>query len=280
MKKIILLISLLLITTAWTSPVPEIPETEHRSAIGIFNDSLNNFDQELQKEKLSINKPKYLVQVVYILPRGATARPQNKKIIKKIFTHIQRHYYEQLGVTFELKDPLIRTIFSPLNVTEIVDSLFKSKGIIKTKLSSDYYDDRNLIFSIVEGDNTKGSGAINIAKPGFVWNWSYETYKKDPEELVNTLMVYSHEIGHAFGLGHTREYTVPCLARHGVNIGKLPKAIMRSGGDNKTYGFVFNYSFLDEEKKLLLDQNYYPDCRLYGKSRPHSAHFLRIKLPK
>ena len=280
-KILILLLTLLLIPTAWPSPLPETSEKDQRSAIDIFNDSLSNFDQEMAKKRVSISKPKYLVQVIYVLPEGASARPEYQKIIKKIFTHIQRHYYQQLGVTFELKEPLVRTIRSPLNAKEIVHSLFFEKGIIKTILYRDYYHDNNLIFSIIEGDNTAGQGGINIAKPGFLWNWSYETYKKDPEELVNTLVGWSHEMGHSFGLGHTAEYTVPCLARYGINIGKLPRAIMRSGGTNKEYGLVYNYTFIDEEKKLLLDQNYVPNCRGFLENqRPHSVNFLRIKLPE
>ena len=277
---LILLLTLLFIPTAWPSPLPEIYEEDQRSAIDIFNDSLSNFDQEMAKVRVSISKPKYLVQVIYVLPEGASARPEYLKIIKIIFTHIQKHYHQQLGVTFELKEPLVRTIRSPLNAKEIVHSLFFDKGIIKTILYRDYYHDNNLIFSIIEGDNTAGKGGINIAKPGFLWNWSYEIYKKDPEELVNTLVGWSHEMGHSLGLGHTAEYTVPCLARYGINIGKLPRAIMRSGGTNKVYGLAYNYTFIDEEKKLLLDQNYDPNCRLFGKQRPHSVNFLRIKLPK
>ena len=279
---LILLLTLLFIPTAWPSPLPEIYEEDQRSAIDIFNDSLSNFDQEMKKNRVSTrSKPKYLVQVIYVLPKGASARPEYLKIIKKIFTHIQRHYYQQLGVTFELKEPLVRTIRSPLNAKEIRHSLFLDKGIIKTILYRDYYQDKNPIFSIIEGDNTAGRGGINIAKPGFLWNWSYETYKKDPEELVNTLVGWSHEMGHSLGLGHTAEYTVPCLARYGINIGKLPRAIMRSGGTNKVYGLAYNYTFIDEEKKLLLDQNYDPNCRIFSESqRPHSVNFLRIKLPE
>ena len=180
-----------------------------------------------------------------------------------------------------MKEPLVRTISSPLNAKEIRHSLFSDKGIIRTRLHKDYYQDMNLIFSIIEGDNTLGLGGINIAKSGFLWNWSYETYKKDPEALVNTLTGWSHEIGHALGLGHTAEWTVPCLARYGINIGKLPRAIMRSGGTRKRYFLVYNHTFIDEEKKLLLDQNYDPNCRIFSESqRPHSVNFLRIKLPK
>ena len=279
---LILLLTLLFIPTAWPSPLPETSEKDQRSAIDIFNDSLSNFDQEMAKERVSISKPKYLVQVIYILPEGASARPEYLKIIKIIFTHIQKHYHQQLGVTFELKEPLVRTIRSPLNAKQIRHSLFSDKGIIRTRLHKDYYQDKNLIFSIIEGDNTHGLGGINIAKPGFLWNWSYETYKKDPEALVNTLTGWSHEIGHALGLGHTAEWTVPCLARYGINIGKLdPEGIMRSGGTRKRYFLVYNHTFIDEEKKLLLDQNYDPNCRMFSESeRPHSVNFLRIKLPE
>ena len=140
-KILILLLTLLLIPTAWPSPPPETSEKDQRSAIDIFNDSLSNFDQEMANEKVSISKPKYLVQVIYVLPEGASARPEYQKIIKKIFTHIQRHYYQQLGVTFELKEPLVRTISSPLNAKEIRHSLFLDKGIIKTILHKNYYQD-------------------------------------------------------------------------------------------------------------------------------------------
>lgn len=284
MYKLIFIAIFLVSTSSQSSPLPPPPILEEpKSALDLFNESLGDFDRDMNQRMSSIYKPNptYQVEVAYVIPQGEKSRPRANEVIKEIFTIVQKHYYEQLGVTFELKEPLITNISTRLKLGH--NSKWNiSAELTKDRLKRNYSEKQNIIFFIIEGDNGAGLGGYNMAQSGFLWNHSYETYMKDPDQLgepvqnVNTISGWSHELGHALGLGHTAEYTVPCLARYGVKVGKLPSLIMQH---TDTLGSVYNYPFIEEEKSLLLQPDYYPQCRV-GKEivRPHSSKFLRIKL--
>ena len=284
MKNFIFFVIFLFSTSSQSSPLPPPPILEEpKSALDIFNESLSGFDNEVNDIRSSIYQPNptYQVEVAYVIPQGEKPRPRANEVIKEIFTIVQKHYFKQLGVTFELKKPLITTIFSELG-NEITWTMHIPRELIKGKLKRNYSEKQNIIFFVIEGNNGAGLGGYNLAQSGFLWNHSYETYIKDPDQLgasvqnVNTISGWSHELGHALGLGHTAEYTVPCLARYGVKVGKLPSLIMQH---TDILDSVYNYPFIEEEKSLLLQPDYYPQC-IRGREiyRPHSSKFLRIKL--
>jgi hypothetical protein len=92
--------------------------------------------------------------------------------------------------------------------------------------------------------------------------------------------VISHELGHAFGLDHVDE-TKKCLAKHGVDIGsRLHNVIMEGGSPAEDVPpSVYDWPFIPQEKRLLLDENYFPECRPLLGDRPHASWFLRHPLP-
>ena len=286
MKKLFLIASLLICSNGWAAytteddfkpPIPKELEKDYRSAIDIFNESLDSFDQELKKISSPMNKPTHLLQVAYILPKGETAKPRADEVIKKIISILQKHYYEQLGVTFELKEPLITVVRSPLRPINAIE-WNNNAELIRRKLNRDYVINQNVVVSILEGTNGEAGGAWNIVKmTGGFWNTAYETYMNDPDQLPNKLAAWSHELGHAFGLLHTAEFTVACLAKHGINVGPLPSLLMQMTTE---LGSVFNYPFLEEEKSLLLNPDYYPDCRPVLSPpdliKPHASKHLSL----
>jgi len=278
MKNFIFLVILLFSTSSQSSPVvPPILE-EPKSALDLFNESISDFDNLINETNSSIYKtePTYQLEVVYVIPKGEKPRPRANEVIKEIFSIMQKHYFKQLGVTFELKKPLITTIFSELE-NEKYWTMEIPRELIKGQLRRNYSDKKNIIFFVVEGNNGAGLGGHNMAQSGFLWRDSYTTYLKDPDQLVNAIVGWSHETGHALGLGHTKAWTVPCLAKHGVKVGEYPSLVMQVVDGGKS-GSVYNYPFINEEKSMLLESDYFPQCSINnGDGRPHSSKFLRVK---
>jgi hypothetical protein len=209
-----------------------------------------------------------LVQVLYVIPKNQTAKPDANQAIAAIMTILQRHYHEQLGVTFGLKDPLVTTVTIPEDVTAAVD-WNKNANLIKSRLAQDYVNNENVVVSILEGTTGDAGGSWNIVKmTGGFWNEAYQAYKQNPDTLPNKLHGWSHELGHSFGLMHTEDARA-CFSNNGVDLGKLPSLIMQKGAD---LGSVYKYPFLAQEKKLLLDPSYLPACRpLLSESGPNKA---------
>jgi hypothetical protein len=223
-----------------------------------------------------------VLQVLYVIPKGQTAKPDANQAIAAIMAIIQRHYFQQLGVTFALKNPLVTTVNSPQDAAGAID-WNNHVNLIKTTLANDYLVNQNVVFAILEGTTGDAGGSWNTVKmTGGFWNDAYQTYKTNPSALVNKLHGWSHELGHAFGLLHTSDAKT-CFANQKVDLGNLPSLIMQKSND---LGSVYNYPFLPQEKKLLLDPTYYPTCRPFlsdssagSKPRPHASEHLKHPLP-
>ena len=223
-----------------------------------------------------------VLQVLYVIPKGQTAKPDANQAITAIMAIIQRHYHQQLGVTFALKNPLVTTVNSPQDTAGAID-WNNHVNLIKTTLAHDYLVNQNVVFAILEGTVGDAGGSWNTVKmTGNFWNEAYQAYKTNPATLPSKLHGWSHELGHAFGLLHTSDAKT-CFANQKVDLGNLPSLIMQKSND---LGSVYNYPFLPQEKKLLLDSTYYPMCRPFlsesaagSKPRPHASEHLKHPLP-
>lgn len=217
------------------------------------------------------------VQVAYVIPSGQSARPQAAQAIGAIMTTLQRHYLQQLGTTFELADPLITNLNPSADVATSVD-WGTNLALIKNRLSDGYINNQNIVYSILEGTTGAGGGSYGIVKmTGGFWDQAYQTYVNEPYNLHTVLHGWSHELGHAFGLGHTADFTKGCLAGHQVDMGTLPSLIMQKTDE---LGSAYNYTFHAQEKKLLSDSTYYPDCLSLRSEkgqpvRPFATAYLR-----
>ena len=64
------------------------------------------------------------VEVFYVVPSDKQARPDIEKALAAIMAVTQRHYFEALGVTFQLKTPLVQVIH-----IEEPDEAFKKEAL-------------------------------------------------------------------------------------------------------------------------------------------------------
>jgi hypothetical protein len=143
----------------------------------------------------SDTKNMYRLQVLYVIPKGQTAKPRANQAIAAIMSIIQKHYLEQLGVTFELDDPLVTQV----NITQdakYAEDWTNNAALVKSHLADSYLNRKNVVFSIIEGTSGSAGGAWNIVKmtSGF-WNTSYDTYINKPHLLPQQLLAWSHKLG-------------------------------------------------------------------------------------
>ncbi len=226
---------------------------------------------------------RHRVQVLYVIPRGQQPRPDAEKALEAIMAVLQRHFFQQLGVTFQLKSPLV----SVVRINEGIGELNKgdtqyarANKLAADEFKSDYEYKENLILTVFEGaDSGMGVGGGNVVSiPADFWRPAYEMFKQSPADLpkVKLLHGWSHELGHAFGLAHTEDAR-KCFVQFGVDLGPLPSLIMQKKEDRPT---LYDYPFIPEEKRLLLEESYYPSCRPTLGNRPHGRWHLRHPLPQ
>ena len=224
------------------------------------------------------------VEVVYVVPRDKRARPNIEKALAAIMAVTQRHFYEQLGVTFKLKAPLVQVV----HIAEASEDIKKAETmsercnkLANNRLKADFMYKENVVLCFFEADSGAGMGGGNtVSFPIWIWGEAYEQYHKDPSadlSKIHNMGAVSHELGHAFGLDHTEE-AKPCFKKYGVDLGPLPNLIMQKKDDD--YLRMYQMTFLPQEKRLLLDPNYLPECRALLNGRPHASWHLRHPLPR
>lgn len=241
-----------------------------------------NAQGDSQRAIRSCTEGRHRVQVLYVIPRGQQARPDAEKALEAIMVVVQRHFFQQLGVTFQLKTPLV----SVVRIDETIDQLkggdaqfARANKLAAGEFKGDHEYKENLILTVFEGADTgMGVGGGNVVSiPGDFWRPAYEMFKQSPADLpkVKLLHGWSHELGHAFGLAHTEDAR-KCFALFGVDLGPLPSLIMQKKEDRPT---LYDYPFIPQEKRLLLDETYYPLCRPTLGNRPHGHWHLQHPLP-
>ena len=252
-------------------------------AIECFEKELKN-QGDTQRAIASCTEGRQQLQVVYVIPKGQQALPDADKALAAIMGVIQRHYFQELGATFELKSPLVSVIAIDETVEELKDldgsTMFKrAQRLAANEYREDYeYRDNVIVFvfgGLQLGAGVGGANVAAIAAP--FWRPAYDMFKRTPSDLPNVrgLHAWSHELGHAFGLMHTED-TRGCLKKFGVDLGTLPSLIMQKREDRPT---VYDYPFMAEEKHLLLDEAYYSNCRPLLLKRSHASRHLRHSLP-
>lgn len=248
--------------------------------IGIFKLALPLFVMLFAQASLEAQTmPARKLQAVYVVPKGQTAKPRAAEVITAIVKILQRHYLEQLGATFQLEDPLVTVVQLDQDVNYAVD-WNNNVAMVKARFRSGYVTNENVVLTVIEGAVGDGGGSWNIVKmPGkSFFDEAYTTYITDPAKLPTKLHGFSHELGHAFGLLHTEDAKA-CFQKRGITLDTSKSLIMQKKGD---LGDVYNYPFLPEEKRMLLDPSYAPECRGLlnepnATARPHGSLHLRYK---
>ena len=228
------------------------------------------------------------VKVVYAIPKGQTPRPDAEKALEAIMKVVQRHYFEQLGVTFKLREPLVTVVPVAETVAELRGRTStdpsvmtaRTEKLATTEFREDHVEKSNVLVVVYEGlaSDVATGGFNRVTIPNYLWQPAYEKHRSNPDDLhkVDVLHGWSHELGHAFGLFHTEDAR-KCFERHGVDIGVLPSLIMQKKED---LGSLYKYAFIPQEKRMLLDESFLPRCLPLVGDRPHASMHLRHPMPK
>ena len=203
---------------------------------------------------------------VYVVPAGATQRANYAEALEEVMSQVREYFLWALGSTFEY-DPA-EIMFSDRPAGDFTD--WQAGGVadaLNDRFADGYYLEKNTYVFVIEGAVGGAWGGYRNAMMGGFWREVADTY---PGDISGMLAAWPHELGHAFGLHHTLD-TKACLLDQGVDMGELPNLIMQQLVASPT---LYGFAIADEEKDLLLDPGYHPDCRLGGRGDPHSVAIL------
>jgi predicted Zn-dependent protease len=163
------------------------------------------------------------VRIIYLIPSDSVEKPDYTLGLQNTARHIQIWYYQQLGKTFALHDPIVEVYKTPHEGTwystntngdlfvqfwnNILDDGFALTGAQFNDPNSIYafYIDAHPICGQCGGCGTSGVLAVGandlrgIVDKSWVSICPGETYTFKPCRFVGGL---GHELGHAFGLPH------------------------------------------------------------------------------
>jgi hypothetical protein len=258
--------------------------TQTASTVECFTNEIRSHDN-LQRAIQACTENRHQVQVVYVLPRNVEPLPNAEAAIATIMATVQQHYFRELGRTFQLRTPLVTVVRHDQTAAALTAAMALNRGrvtgdLIASQFRADFQYRENVILCVVEGVSlpTATGGGNIVVIPANFWRSIHQHFMRSPTDVhsAGLLHGWSHELGHAFGLSHTEEGTRTCFARFGIAMGPFPRLIMQKTTDRPS---LFDYPFMPDEKRLLLEETYYPICRSLLGNRPHASRHLFHPLP-
>ena len=194
---------------------------------------------------------------------------------------MQSHYLYQLGQTFEI-DPTPVTSMRTDKSPQVQVDFYTNYETLANDCRNGLTPDRNIVVSALEGlDGLSAGGSFGVSKMTSFWDDVYDAYHDEPHRLATQLHAWSHELGHAFGLGHTYVQDQICWADvAGMN--PQPSLVMNKTSSRPNH---YDYPFTMGEQRALLQAGSAQTrrCLPFHESgfhptaawRPHPSRYLR-----
>jgi hypothetical protein len=202
------------------------------------------------------------LMVFYLLEQGGTELPRAREAITAIVSLSQRHFLKHLGRTFELEDEGVRVLPGPFAPGDTLHNISTAFDFLHPLFTDEYDRLKNAFLVVAQG--TQGGTAFGVNRVavmvGEFWMSTYNTFLQTPHLLSSQdHLPWPHELGHAYGLGHT-EGTAEAFrldAREPIDFGVLPSLTMQRKDVplNKLYAHPFHVA----ERALLTDATFHPD---------------------
>ncbi len=226
------------------------------------------------------------VRALYVLPPGEQAKPNAEKAIVAILGELQRHYLEQLGVTFELAQNDLVTHVRSTDPTQTFADIESMRRLILSVIPEEFLAGEDIVLAVFQGGDSWAGGSGGIAKmTGGFWNTSYRNYENGKLRNSPDLQAWSHEFGHALGLRHHRTTRECVEGVFDVDSLKTPPALEMTCLMQKRLrpDTLYGCPLTREEKSVLLDPGHgdpnghlallgSPDGR-----RPHPSVYLGLE---
>ncbi|MCB1033290.1 MAG: ricin-type beta-trefoil lectin domain protein, partial [Acidobacteria bacterium] len=226
------------------------------------------------------------IRALYIVPPDQQPRPDAETAIAAILREVQKHYLVQLGVTFELAEKgLVTRASSPFRAEESPIPMATVTDLVLSLMPEAYLWSEDIVVTVSEGIKGAAGGSAGVAKmTGYFWNDSYERYQGNG--LLNSphLNVWSHELGHAFGLRHHLTTRESIEGIYDLDSQRTPGELKLSCVMNhkSPLNTLYDHPFLPGEKRFLTEPDYSDPNKhdvfrgpINGKKRPHPSYYLK-----
>jgi len=229
--------------------------------------------------------PAKQAKAVNILPAGEASRPMAREALTAILAMVQSHYLVATGKTFQIASNPTTSLRSALTAQQQT-GWDANYATIANDCRNGLVSDKNLVISAPQattGDAGGSWGATKMTKS--FWDKAYEVYLREPHKFGAEMHGWSHESGHAFGLGHTYDMDRACWSDITASDPKKngPSLIMYK---TSTRASLYDYPFTSDEKKALLDPTssqsgvclpLRSNANVTGaQNRPHASEYLRL----